>query len=523
MNNPMAKNVVVCIACALIGWNVSAQETGGVRKNTSVESVDLQSILDGQNELIRQAEIDRASQKTLLGDVQRAREEVDALKSTVAETNKRAAAPQHTVEGREAVVGDLSHLLSQTQSTDQEPGRKPRVTVGEIQSREGRPLVVLPPSIPNADPRISESMTIASNTLHGFSAEDLRRSAAARLAKLSGAESPTSHVSISGFGEYRIGAGDVVDFISLDNERLSRTLTVRYDGQVSLPLIPDIKVAGRSRAEAEDLIRSAYAKSILDPEISLAVIQPNSKIYTMIGDVERPGIYNYTREISLTQSLSLAGGRARQTFGEGNNQFVSVAGQITKAFVVRTIAGDRKVFAYDLRNIDQPGAHDGETPIYYGDLVYVPKGVNLVYLLGEQSVQRIIEMTDGLSLLQMLALSGGFNTSTARLRNVVLLRAVDDEHTDIHLINVRDILKNTAQDIPLVAGDIIYIPRKRMLKLQDFVIRFTNTISPLLGLYQQAVDSYYTYDINKETLELLEGQNSGVTVNPLVKLPQSLK
>ncbi len=554
----MLITATVCVACALNDWNVEAHETGEAQSDASFESADPLSNLDVRIERLRQSDIDEAVQETLVDDLPHAREEVEAIKNASGETNESVQVSQQSIDEREAIIQDLVRQLRQTRTRAQEAAEsqrkaerelkqlqffkekeaeeKPRaeetreehvVSLDEIKSRGRTPPTVLPPTVPNPDPRIFESMTIASNVLHGFSSSELERSATARLAALVGAESPSKHVSVAGFGEYRIGATDVVDFISLDNPALNGTLTVRYDGQLSLPLIPDIKVAGLTRAEAEELIRMAYAKSIRDPEISLAVTYPNSKIFTMIGDVERPGIYNYTREISLNQSLSLAGGRAQRTFGEGTSQFISVAGQITKAFVVRTIDGERKVFAYDLRNIDQPGSHDGDAPIYYGDLVYVPQGVNLVYLLGEQTAPRIVEMTDGLTLLQMLALSGGFNESVSRLKEVVLLRAVDDEHTDIHLINLRSILKAETQDIRLVAGDVIYIPRKRLVRLQEFVIRFTSTISAVLGLYEQAVDTYFTYDINKQLLDLLRNQNSGVGVTPNVapfrQLPQPLQ
>lgn len=554
----MLITATVCVACALTAWNVAAQETGEAQSDASFESADPLSVLDGRIERLRQSEIDEAIQETRVDDPAHVREEAEALKNTSGEANERVQVSQPSIDEREAIIQDLDRQLRQTRARAQEATESQRkaerelrrlqflaekgaeeehsaeetqeehvVSLDEIKSRGRTPPAVLPPAVPNADPRIFESMTIASNVLHGFSSNELERSATVRLAALVGAESPSKHVSVAGFGEYRIGAGDVVDFISLDNPALNGTLTVRYDGQLSLPLIPDIRVAGLTRTEAEEVIRMAYAKSIRDPEISLSVTHPNSKTFTMLGDVERPGIYNYTREISLNQSLSIAGGRAQRTFGEGRSQFISVAGQITKAFVVRTIDGERKVFAYDLRNIDQPGSHDGDAPIYYGDLVYVPQGVNLVYLLGDQTVPRIVEMTDGLTLLQMLALSGGFNESTSRLKEVVLLRAVDDEHTDIHLINLRSILKAETQDIRLVAGDVVYIPRKRLVRLQEFVIRFTTTISAVLGLYEQAVDTYFTYDINKQLLDLLRNQNSGVGISPNVapfsQLPQPLQ
>ena len=58
-------------------------------------------------------------------------------------------------------------------------------------------------------------------------------------------------------------------------------------------------------------------------------------------------------------------------------------------------------------------------------------------------------------------------------------------------INLRQILRSGG-DPPLEPGDIIYVPRKRIVNLQTFVQQFTGSISPILSLYTQAFDTYYT-------------------------------
>ncbi len=72
-------------------------------------------------------------------------------------------------------------------------------------------------------------------------------------------------------------------------------------------------------------------------------------------------------------------------------------------------------------------------------------------------------------------------------------------------------------------GDVVYIPRKRILRLQEFVSRFTGSLSPLLGLYTQAIDAIFAYDISKETLDALERANStSVGARGITTLPRTL-
>jgi polysaccharide export outer membrane protein len=312
-------------------------------------------------------------------------------------------------------------------------------------------------------------------------------------------------------GPYQIGAGDILELKVFSDPTLDREVSVRYDGNVSLPLMADIDVEGLTREEAERQIREAYASIFRNPQLSLLVKQTTSKTFVVIGDIETPGVYPYLRPTTLIEGISLAGGLRKRNSSSSTGGFVGVTGQLTKAFVVRHREGERMVVQFDLRELGSQGAHSADAPLYPGDLIYVPEGVNLVYLLGESANPVIVELTEGMTLLQMLSLSGGFNASTARLRNVVLMRQVDTENTRVMSINVREILR-TGRDIPLSPGDIIYIPQKWTVRLSEFVARFTGSISPVLDMYNSAVEAYYGADLARRQL------NSGQVSRTLQRL-----
>jgi len=302
---------------------------------------------------------------------------------------------------------------------------------------------------------------------------------------------------------YLIGAGDTLEFQSFNDPLLSRELIVRFDGHISLPLIADVNVEGLTREAAETQIREAYRTVFRGPQISLLVQETASKTYALIGDVEQPGVYPFLRPTKLIEALSLAGGLRRRNSSSSVGGFVGVTGQLTKAFIIRHRDGERMVLQYDLRELGHPGAHASDAPVYHGDLIYVPEGVNLVYLLGESRNSVIVELTEGMTLLQMLSLSGGFDPSTGRIRNVVLMRQKDGESTQVMNVNLRKILK-TGEDILLQPGDIIYIPRKLLVELAEFVGRFTGSVSPVLEMYNTAVESYYARDFAQNQLRASE-------------------
>lgn len=317
-------------------------------------------------------------------------------------------------------------------------------------------------------------------------------------------------------GPYAIGAGDILELKVFNDPTLDREVTVRYDGNVSLPMMSDIEVEGLTREEAEAQIRQSYASVFRNPQLSLLVKQTASKTFVVIGDIETPGVYPYLRPTTLIEGISLAGGLRKRNSSSSTGGFVGVTGQLTKAFVVRHREGERMVVQFDLRELGSQGAHSADAPLYPGDLIYVPEGVNLVYLLGESANPVIVELTEGMTLLQMLSLSGGFNASTARLRNVVLMRQVDTENTRVMSINVREILR-TGRDIPLSPGDIIYIPQKWTVRLSEFVARFTGSISPVLDMYNGAVEAYYGADLARAQLK---AGNVNRTLERLVDIEQ---
>lgn len=311
-------------------------------------------------------------------------------------------------------------------------------------------------------------------------------------------------------GEYRIESGDVLDFLSFDDPTLNQQVVVRYDGHISLPLIPDTAVGNATRTEATELIREAYEAVFRDPQISLVIRDPNSKSFYVMGDVNTPSEYPYRRKLTLLDAINTGGGLRLER--QAGDAFVGAQGQLTKALIIRHVDERREVLEYDMRNLSEPGPHQSDAPVLPGDIVYVPEGVNLVYVIGAAQRPGVFKWSETMGLIDLLARSGGPVFGQAKLRRVVLLRPVDPAHVTVMLVDVHKIL-NTGQDFGLQPGDTIYIPRKDLVRLQEFVGRFTGTISSVLQLYNLALESYYT----KERLELIVEGDIGSSVPALLQ------
>lgn len=307
-----------------------------------------------------------------------------------------------------------------------------------------------------------------------------------------GAVEPTSTPD-----SYTLGPGDTLMFQSFDDPTLSREdVLVLYDGTIALPQIEkDLQVAGKTRAEAEAMVLEAYKKIFKEPLLALSVRATASKYFYVFGDVSNPSQYSYNAKINVLEAINIAGG-LRITQRSGGESYAATTGTLTKAFLIRSPNGTREVIELDLRGLTKHGAHPSETPVLPGDVVYIPENVNLIYVLGEVRQPSVFQLSEGQNLLHVLTQAGGANESAAKMRHIVIIRPVDPTHSDVIVVDVRQIFK-TGVDIPMRPGDVIYVPRKDLVRAQEFVQRFTGTISPILSLYTQMFDAYYADERNR--------------------------
>lgn len=323
--------------------------------------------------------------------------------------------------------------------------------------------------------------------------------------------------------QYRIGPTDVLEFRSFDDETLNTSVIVRHDGFVSLPWISDLKLGGLTRDEATAKVREAYQSLYFEAEVSLQITEATSKAYTVTGDVARPAEFPYLKPITLLDAIVAAGGlRVNQ---RGGDSFVGGQGQLVKAVILRGTGEDRTATAYDLRNMDSAGAHATQTPVLPGDTIFIPEGLNLVYILGSVGRPGIQPLTDGMTFLQVMAAANGFNESQGRLSNVVLMREIEGGQTEVKLIDVKTILKQGG-DFLMMPGDIVYVPRKRLVTLGEFISRTTALASPIMsitsqamGLYTQAYDVFYT----DERIDLLYNSDNSSQLQTNLQLLEAIR
>ena len=118
----------------------------------------------------------------------------------------------------------------------------------------------------------------------------------------------TGKFTVTAPEDYRISPSDVVEVSVFGVADLTRTVQVSTNGAISLPLIKTVQAAGKTASELELIIAAKLEATYLQsPQVSVFVKEYTSQRITVDGAVNKPGIFPTTGQLSLLQSIALAG------------------------------------------------------------------------------------------------------------------------------------------------------------------------------------------------------------------------
>ena len=107
---------------------------------------------------------------------------------------------------------------------------------------------------------------------------------------------------------YVIGAEDVLSIYVWKEPEMSKTVPVRPDGMISLPLVGEIKAVGYTPVQLQDIIAESMKKLISDPQVTVMVDKVGSLNFNIVGEVNHPGYFPLTRRMTVLDAIAMAGG-----------------------------------------------------------------------------------------------------------------------------------------------------------------------------------------------------------------------
>ena len=108
--------------------------------------------------------------------------------------------------------------------------------------------------------------------------------------------------------EFLLGPEDVLEVTVWRNQDLSRTVVIRPDGKISLPLIGDVQASGLNSSQVAAKIAARLTEFKENPNVSVSLKEVNSYFIFVLGEVLKPGKYPLKSYATVLQGVSMAGG-----------------------------------------------------------------------------------------------------------------------------------------------------------------------------------------------------------------------
>jgi len=284
--------------------------------------------------------------------------------------------------------------------------------------------------------------------------------------------------------EYRFGAGDVLSLRIWDGEKIDEMrLTVQSDGEAFLPIkgIGSLHVAGKTVAQVKQEIEQRLGGIYKETNVELLITKFAGQKVSLMGEVRTtsrtdsgPGEWALQGPTHLVAFLSVHGGPSQDA-------------DLMRLQLIRRNTQRRELNLY--RAVFQ-GAEEDDPLLEAGDLVFIPSmsmGNRKVFVLGEVNAPGVVPIVDKIGLVEAITRAGGF-TRGGYMKGVVVVKRGPEGQATLQIANFKKMFREGKMeaDVPLQPGDIVFVPRRAIVTLQEVF----SIINPALA----SIESVYIID-----------------------------
>lgn len=232
--------------------------------------------------------------------------------------------------------------------------------------------------------------------------------------------------SILHAGNYVAGAGDVLQIKVYDNPDLDTIARINSDGKILFPLIGEVSVTGKATSEIARIIADKLADGyIVNPQVSVFIKEFKSKKVVIIGQVEKPGMFEQSGPTTLLELISKAEGLKKNAGG--------------KIIIKRGKKNGKKneeIISIDIKELMEEGDPALNIALMDGDNVYVPKA-GCFYVTGEVEKPNSYLYEKDMTVMKAIAMAGGF-TDIADKDGVSIIRKKDGKEKKLKDVSMHE-------------------------------------------------------------------------------------
>ena len=190
----------------------------------------------------------------------------------------------------------------------------------------------------------------------------------------------TMNVSVVGAGEYRLGAGDVLNVTVWGYENLQvKELVVRPDGNISFPLVGEIKASGSSTGQLTENLTQGLSEYMKEPKVTVNILKFHTTRVYVLGMVTKPGMYELEKQHNLLDAIGIAGSYTKEAAKK-------------KVTIIRNDQ-TRTPIKVNLMNIWEKGDMSQNYALGDGDVVYLSDN-------GQVNIQSILSAVYQMALIK---------------------------------------------------------------------------------------------------------------------------
>lgn len=159
--------------------------------------------------------------------------------------------------------------------------------------------------------------------------------------------------------EYKIGPQDLIRIDVWKEPDISRTIPVRPDGKISLPLLNDVQAAGLTAMQLSASLRESLSKYLHNPQVTVTVTEINSRRVFLTGEINRQGAIPLLPNMTVLQAISSGG---------GFTQF----SKLKNIYVLRTENGKQVKLPFNYKEVVKGNLPEQNILLLPGDVIVVP-------------------------------------------------------------------------------------------------------------------------------------------------------
>ena len=177
--------------------------------------------------------------------------------------------------------------------------------------------------------------------------------------KSDGSAKPAAVAVANPDADYKIGPQDILRIDVWKEPDISRTIPVRPDGKISLPLLNDVQASGLTAMQLAAALRESLAKYLTNPQVTVTVTEINSRRVYITGEVIRAGALPLLPNMTVLQALSSAGG------------FTPFA-KLKNIYVLRNEDGKQVKHPFNYKEVVKGNLAEQNILLQSGDVIVVP-------------------------------------------------------------------------------------------------------------------------------------------------------